>query len=144
MIIKAITHDLKDQEIENTKKLIDALRSGDYKQTKAVLKLGEKQCFHCCLGVGCDIMSLPNRISTGDIYSFSFEEEVYSNVPPTYWWIDTYGWHWEFKIEDKMRPYKYEVGLHELNDKGVSFNIIADIIEAVVMKKENYNLEDYD
>lgn len=144
MIIKAITHDLTGLEIENTKKLIAALRSGDYKQTKSVLKLGEKQCFHCCLGVGCEIMGVPNEISIGDVYKFSFREIEQSNLPSPNWWIVTYGWHWEFRMVSKMRPYKYEIGLHELNDKGVSFNIIADIIETVVIKKENYNLEDYD
>ena len=39
---------------DNAKKLIKALRSGEYKQCRAVLRDSRR---FCCLGVACDIYS---------------------------------------------------------------------------------------
>ena len=45
---------MKEEQKKNRAKLVAALRSGEYKQTKNCLYDGEG---YCCLGVACDIFS---------------------------------------------------------------------------------------
>lgn len=45
---------LLEKQIENTKKWIEALRSGEYPQGKLALRTADNH--YCCLGVACDIL----------------------------------------------------------------------------------------
>ena len=44
---------IKESQITNLKKWVEALRSGKYKQGKYRLKTND---YHCCLGVLCDVV----------------------------------------------------------------------------------------
>lgn len=117
---------------EERTKWTDALRSGRYKQGKQVLKHGD---FYCCLGVkedieGCNwtpsylldgLMVFSN--STGEHYLYTGESQ----------WLNSFG---EFPNKTyvamicnlKVKTHKC---LTQLNDHGLTFAQIADIIDIV-------------
>lgn len=103
------------------KRWIEALRSGDYKQYKCGLRRAyiSGQIGHCCLGVLCDILPQYSVAAGGGTY-----------VSPRGAWLsgDTLN----------LDTGKYVAGLSRqdagtlasMNDQGVSFEEIADWIEA--------------
>lgn len=102
---------------ENAKKWVDALRSGEYKQTRK--RLRDSYGF-CCLGVACDVaiksgvvMDVRRRnTETGHVLYFDNE----SGFPP--------------KLVLEWLGLKTVAQLMALNDhKGYNFNQIADFIE---------------
>jgi hypothetical protein len=114
---------------------------------------------HCCLGVATEIYmdkfgGLDEDIDRNDVtshnevvYFYDYEKCSYNEILPD----DVIDWldvkeetvhvnvdlnKYSVKIEDEKRLYEYENGeriyrtkLSELNDSGVDFEIIADIIE---------------
>lgn len=109
---------------EIAEKWIKALRSGEYEQGQGCLSEGGK---YCCLGVLCEILNVPKTIDEGTMtarysgYTLGLPVEVreLSGISSL----------------DGVLPRQYVVGfevvqtLAGLNDIGMSFNEIADIIE---------------
>ena len=100
------------------KKWVEALRSGDYKQTKETLKgeLPEGRVGYCCLGVLAEIMGYELEVEPyvgdgqGDLYEEEGPKHIYENFK------DSIG----ACLVDELMTH---------NDYGMSFKEIADIIE---------------
>jgi len=114
------------EQAEHLKQWIEALRSGKYEQGMHKLRIGDR---YCCLGVACDISGL----GKWEMANIAIPQDMYVNTPHQY------------RVGDKMKlatlpiPVKDWIGiwdenafelLVDANDKGVSFNQIADIIES--------------
>lgn len=112
--------------IENIKKLISALRSGEYKQGQRCLRDGDK---FCCLGVACDIYSKENKVEWSGIDGGFFFLDSRNYLPEEV--RDYFGF-----IEDNS--YVGE-GRHlaNLNDAGGTFAKIADILEEYMNENSN-------
>jgi hypothetical protein len=103
-------------------KWVEALRSGEYKQTKGTLRDGDS---FCCLGVLCDITQHGQWVKPSEagvyrpgVYRYHLGGDVYS----------TMYFPWRLKPEfgltdDDLHP------LMDMNDKGQSFAQIAAHIE---------------
>lgn len=117
---------------QDVKKLwVDALRSGEYKQTDGCLK---DSIGYCCLGVLCE---LHNKV-TGDgqwNYDNAYGDDLNKrdDVPPDC----VISWA-GLPRENPLVEYEYETystqevrkaRIAELNDSGMTFADIADIIE---------------
>lgn len=99
---------------------INALRSGRYKQGKGVLCINDdllKEKKYCCLGVLCDLNGI----------KFYPHPEKKKNAP--FYIKDSFGdfAEYSFPVEDLLLDEAAE--LATMNDRGVSFNDIADWIE---------------
>lgn len=102
---------------------LSALRSGDYQQTRGRLK---KPDGFCCLGVLCDLYIKENNLhwdidEDGDYYLFDEEGTLPKKVME---WAG---------LEDPNPDVSYGeyagIDIAHLNDKGLTFNEIANIIE---------------
>lgn len=115
-----------DKEIKA--KWLTALRSGEYKQTKRVLNDGKEG--FCCLGVLCEV----HRKETGE--GSWVDDKSDDDLPCLGYMGETMVLpldivSWAGLPEDGGRnPPIGKDSLAELNDKGMSFAEIADIIEA--------------
>jgi hypothetical protein len=118
---------------EAEKKLIAALRSGEYKQTTRRLFDGSK---YCCLGVACDISELArwNEKSMLDVTYYEYLREQDYLPERVMEWLN-----WNNK-EGMLTEVLRGIRLAELNDWGFTFNQIADIIEAGLVAKEDGTL----
>jgi len=101
-------------------KWLNALRSGEYQQTQERLR---KEDGFCCLGVLCDLYIKENNveweINEDDMYRY---EKHFTVLPPS-----VVGWA---GVEDSNPYVNGGIGtLSGLNDKGFTFNEIADLIE---------------
>jgi hypothetical protein len=121
---------MTEEQKNNTKKLIAALRSGEYKQTRKALRIGDR---FCCLGVaenirGCKWIPVTNgfaadnRDKTGTLTEDS---------------LKFYGFRTESGdfVHTINTPHYDKIiypSLWVLNDKGFTFDEIADIIEWAV------------
>lgn len=108
-------------------KWLEALRSGKYKQGQAALNRNGE---FCCLGILCDVMEVPEMgvsdavegaivYGIGNDYSVAFLPDYVADeagLEPT----------GLIKREDF---YNDDICLADLNDKGSTFEEIADIIE---------------
>ena len=100
-------------------KWLNALRSGDYKQTKSCLHKGDG---FCCLGVLCDLYGKEHNVEwklvdAGIYYEFQDKKAI---LP-----LSVIEWA---GVEDD-NPEICETPLSRLNDIGSTFNVIADLIE---------------
>ena len=100
-------------------KWLNALRSGDYQQTRQYL---HKEDGFCCLGVLCDLYGKEHNVewnlaNSGINYEFQDEPEC---LPPSVV---------EWAGVENDNPEICETPLSRLNDMGSTFNEIADIIE---------------
>lgn len=109
----------KEEQKEHRKQLVEALRSGEYKQGRWRLRNGDA---FCCLGVACDISGvgewekLDNRQLTNYFYQ-TVDSYLPNDVRLYFGFISASG--------------RYVDGaLVELNDSGKSFSFIADVIES--------------
>lgn len=108
---------------------IDALRSGDYKQTKETL---EDSMGYCCLGVACKVLVPEDKLKLdqivlGGIMYGQFPEHQ-PNAPK-----------WLKEINSDF-GHKFDRQLIDLNDEDkLSFEQIADALEAVYVHKVNFN-----
>lgn len=124
-----------EQEI-NIKDWIAALRSGDYIQSPKGGMLKNKHGY-CCLGVCCEIADIETRetqIHDGRI-EFIFGDLSSVAYPTMDWFINRFGFDFTRSICETKFGHKTLAGI---NDQGVSFAVIADILEAVFIKQEIY------
>lgn len=119
--------------IRQFRKWIKALRSDNYKQTR--LTLQDKKGF-CCLGVACDIL-IPDEdkmFCSGDGNLFGGYPSQQSNSPE---WLKLINEDFKKRYKNSDREDLYPLkpyALSDLNDTlGLTFNEIADILEAVYL-----------
>lgn len=107
---------------------VKALRSGEYVQGKDYLKRVDTDGItkHCCLGVLCDVLGMPNRVTPTGITVFLRNRE--STIPEHILGTLTGTSVGSFKSLNMPELYGLSC-LTEVNDKGYSFNSIADHIE---------------
>jgi len=119
----------KEQQAENRKKWVEALRSGDYKQTQNVLTDGNN---YCCLGVACDISDLGEWEEFETKESGGFEYIVNRDYSSEKSSIDlpnsVQNWLGLYTISGASVN-GVAKSLVTLNDEGSTFNEIADAIE---------------
>lgn len=102
------------------KKWLDALRSGEYKQSKRSLRDSELGCAYCCLGVLCEV----DRCDWDEVYEENEGDEILpESLRDKYKFNSCVG-----LIEKEDNSYKYP-DLASMNDSGKSFMEIADFIE---------------
>ena len=129
-----IYQDRRQMKKNIMKKWVKALRSGEYDQGTGCLAQEDESGNHqfCCLGVLCNIM----QEETGELkignyqsgltnaYVYSYDDEVGVLENKVMEWSG---------IKDNNGAFKYKnnhsVDLASLNDKGKTFEEIADIIE---------------
>lgn len=139
---------------EIAKKWVRALRSGKYKQAKSVLKTKTKKGLvrHCCLGVLCELYENDRKrkkkkgLHVAEIEAYGYEVPETSTIfdfdgDPTVLpeavrsWARLKSDDGSFRHEDTEFLAKDNTlcrNLAALNDNGVGFKKIADIIEANV------------
>ena len=105
------------------KKLVEALRSGDYEQGKARLKSGNK---FCCLGVACDLYAKHERPESG----WHLEDDIGWTFLGLHDLLPKEVMIWlGFATSNGMGKSKSSLSLDYLNDRGRSFEYISDVIE---------------
>lgn len=123
-------------------KLVEALRGDRYEQGKYMLRSGEDN--FCCLGVACDLIDsnkwgepLNEEYTYDNISSSEMSEYVRNKYGFS---TDNGNFAWS-TVPDKLRQTLFDKHPHiennncavsslmMLNDHGVSFDMIADIIE---------------
>ena len=117
-----MTYTLQQQK-ENRKAWVKALRSGDYKQGKGALcqKDNTSNLLFCCLGVAGDISPLEKIDKNSGFINFGF------NGKPKY--DSGYQYIANFMgLKTTLGQYSH-TSLANLNDDGFTFDQIADIIE---------------
>ena len=109
----------------NRRKLSDALRSGQYNKCEHVLT-NETMTAFCCLGVACDISGLGKWNKHGGYVPHGTKEDYYINLPP-----EVQDW---LGLKDPdgrfIKTGHGGTSLRSLNDRGVPFEEIADIIDS--------------
>jgi hypothetical protein len=106
-------------------KLVEALRSGRYQQTMNCLKSVDNK--FCCLGVACDISGIGEWDNQLYLDRFSF---LPLKVRDAYGWLFNDGLLMFTDRDDES------IALSTLNDLGFTFNQIADIIQAGLVRHE--------
>ena len=101
---------------ENVKKLIRALRSGEYTQTTGQLRYGDAL---CCLGIACDVYGKETGIEWEDGRFLHFK---FSMPRPVQDWFGFASGAGSVAGD--------ELGLTARNDAGHTFDEIADFIES--------------
>ena len=109
----------KEEQKQHRAELVEALRSGRYKQAQYSLRDGD---YFCCLGVACDVSGL------GEWDNFQYlNNSIYlpSEVMKYYGFNEKEGLFFAFKNGPKIRKF-----LSSLNDNSYTFKEIADVIES--------------
>ena len=101
-------------------KWLNALRSGEYQQTQRYLR---KEDGFCCLGVLCDLYIKENNVEWQHNEVDGYFYENHSFIPPSS------VVEWSGSAEKRTKLYGKIGTLARLNDKGSTFNEIADVIE---------------
>lgn len=96
------------------KEWIDALRSNEFKQGQNLLYNGEKDTY-CCLGVACALAGIPKSDLQGNALSVFLPGECRSISNIVYY---------KLGLNDD-----HIIDLVDMNDKGSSFDEIANYIE---------------
>lgn len=101
---------------------VDALRSGEWQQTQALLRTDEG---YCCLGVACELAlrnGVPvSRRKVGDRWEYGEMDIVLPPIVQT--WLGLASPEGNYEEDGEVFT------LAERNDSGWSFDRIADIIE---------------
>lgn len=108
-------------------KWIEALRSGNYRQTRGTLQDSNG---YCCLGVACKVLIDADKIGR-DAY---MSEELYGELPDDQQFAPKWlkGIDSDYSKRVRLPADTYFSYLTNLNDEdGMSFNEIADILELV-------------
>jgi len=121
----------QSEQAEHRQKWVDALRSGAYTQGRDMLRNAAVD-EYCCLGVACDISGLGQWKSNGDgaMIFVVEEEDVWIEVEQIR--LPASVMKWLGVSEAVVNLSKDSLTLSTLailNDNGVSFTEIADIIE---------------
>lgn len=111
-------------------KWIEALRSGDYKQGNRLLRDIEDN--YCCLGVLCEVMGVPVE-PKGSLYLY----DQHPDILPPYIFSDT-------PLNSRSGAFSgiYVCegtrfsNLAMMNDHGLSFEVIADILDTIYFDPE--------
>ncbi len=103
---------------DNAKKWVAALRSGEFQQTKGVLRSPEG---YCCLGVACEVY---RRETGAGEWDDSNQFQGHGDVPP----IEVQRWLGLKRANGAMDD--DSLCLTERNDDGDSFAQIAAVIES--------------
>jgi hypothetical protein len=117
---------------------IEALRSGNYKQTTDLLTRSYQS--FCCLGVLCDVTNAPKGTSPTGLEGYvleyangqtEFSSSTLPNNMATYYGLeDGAGFLTLAHLTDNLgREWNFQVELADLNDQGFTFDQIADVIE---------------
>lgn len=107
-------------KLEIKEKWVAALRSGEYKQGKSMLRVDDS---YCCLGVLCELHRQANvgyewrRNKLSGNYSYEGEKIILNDSVIEWAELESYD------------PFAEEYKLSYLNDKGSTFPEIADLIE---------------
>lgn len=113
---------VKHPSKNSIQKWIDALRSGEYDQTKGLL---QNNLGHCCLGVACDIF-IPEsklRINSGNTTMYGGVPSDQKHAPK---WL---------KYMNEVFDAAMGVELTDLNDhEGFSFDEIADLLQLIYIE----------
>jgi hypothetical protein len=125
--------ELTEAEVQFTKDWISALRSGEYKQGRDYLKNIEGNL--CCLGVACELSEYYTPSKTKFSTCFGYETEDDQEI--NFWALSPYN-RLVLKSTAGGSPLNYFESLSSLNDKGHSFEVIANLIEADLEKRLDY------
>lgn len=108
---------------EIMEKWVEALRSGRYEQGRGRLRRGDK---YCCLGVLCEVLEIPADLGDNDLYSYLGRSDI---LPRTA--LDLSGMRSISGVLKNLVRYGdgHYCSLMALNDDGVPFGFIADVIE---------------
>jgi len=112
-----------EEQAEHRQQWVDALRSGRYEQAKGKLRDGDK---FCCLGVACDISGLGEWDMQSLYITFIGEGHCIDNkrLP-----VAIQDWLGVESDSVFVNTKNGVASLARLNDKGITFVEIADIIE---------------
>lgn len=124
-------HSLTHEQIKNVEKWIAALRSGNFKQGQYVLcEVGESENKYCCLGVACELFK--------DELHLRVEEELYTTPFGPRRNVKAYN-RVKIALPESVKNFlglaswngkvSEHSSLAAMNDEGVSFEKIANIIE---------------
>lgn len=123
----------KQQVTERRERWVEALRSGKYKQGKQVLHDIDNNTY-CCLGVACDLFKDDTKLQLGTQNMYMSHQgtrvQTYDNHP-FYLPVSVA----EFLNIKDTGALKCGSTLGYKNDKGATFNEIADIIESGQLKE---------
>lgn len=124
------TEDLLPSQEEFARTWIQALRSGDYEQGKGYLvSRVEDKLRYCCLGVACDLSPI-YEIQDGANPFFIIGELCPHTYPSMQ---EKFGLHCECgnpNIQPGSNSNVWWASLPAMNDRGIPFTKIADILEA--------------
>jgi hypothetical protein len=110
--------------------LVEALRSGQYKQGKERLHRVSPEGHHtwCCLGVACDVAIKSGLSVTTEFDAFPHEGDNVITYDGRVMFLPLSVWGWYGF--DNRDPHAGDYSLTWWNDNGFSFEKIADEIEA--------------
>lgn len=112
--------ELTETQTNNIIDWIAALRSGEYQQGQNAL---HGPVGYCCLGVCSVIQGIKEKDET-----FYYPNDILlSKLPDENWFKETFGFSFDYQPATYDGRYST---LYSINDSKVSFNHIADIIEA--------------
>ena len=135
---------MDEQQQKNVTKWLKALRSNDYEQGATLLRTPEDH--FCCLGVACDLISQEPWKWDREMEDWYYDEE--HELPKQSVMRNAYGVShtdmlipksWLPEIDLEERGGLSTVTLDILNDNGVSFATIADVIERWYAENDNSN-----
>lgn len=121
---------------ENVRKLVEALRSGEYEQAKsrlAWLSKDGKNFKYCCLGVACEVakkngLDLEVLLVDGDT-SKSYDNATLHLPRRVIEWYGFTGQNPQLRREDGY----YDTATHMNDQQGLDFNTIADAFEGTFL-----------
>lgn len=117
---------LTDGEVQ----LVAALRNGGYRQAHGALRDGNK---YCCMGVACDISKMGRWYAislTEDPVCYLHSKAVLPRAVRE--WLGWYSSSGYLTFKDRTDAF---IELTALNDHGMPFDQIADIIQANLVMK---------
>jgi hypothetical protein len=118
---------MNNEVIERRKRWVASLRSGEFKQGTGCLKDNNDK--YCCLGVACEIYRRETSdgewLPLANNYEFKSHVDEFDTVILTPAVVEYFG----LKCENPKIKNSLRYTLAELNDKGFSFEQIANVIE---------------
>ena len=112
-----------------------ALRSGEYKQGVGMLKQrrrdGSDEILHCCLGVACELAGLPSEPSAPGASDFTFRDRDRRELAV----LPHSAREWLGVSDDHGITFSPDEALPAMNDAGITFEVLADRIDAWVAEQ---------